>query len=207
MWAKPQTSVAPYRGLNSWKREPSTMRAMTSNMFMGTAGSSGTRPSSSSASNMGISGAAMPTSVSLGLLPARCSRMARTLTRPSASVSARWSTTPETVVCMMPPPSSCSSASSPVAAFTRGGPPRYTVPLFLTITLSSHIAGMYAAPAVHMPQMRATCGIRFDDMTAWFLKAAPPITKDTVGTPSEDVAVFWPSPVFASSFAPPPSTK
>ena len=31
-WAKPVTSVSPNRALNSSKREPSTMRAMTSRM-------------------------------------------------------------------------------------------------------------------------------------------------------------------------------
>ena len=31
-WAKPQTSVAPYRALNSSSREPSTIRAITSRM-------------------------------------------------------------------------------------------------------------------------------------------------------------------------------
>ena len=30
IWAKPQTSVAPYSGLNSWNSLPSTSRAMIS---------------------------------------------------------------------------------------------------------------------------------------------------------------------------------
>lgn len=39
---------------------------------------------------------------------------------------------------------------------TRGGPARKTVPLPLTITFSSDIAGTYAPPAVQEPKTRAT---------------------------------------------------
>lgn len=54
------------------------------------------------------------------------------------------------------PPRSSAETSSPVAAFTSGGPARKIVPWFLTIILSSAIAGMYAPPAVQMPKTTAT---------------------------------------------------
>ena len=38
-------------------------------------------------------------------------------------------------------PKSSAETTSPVAAFTRGGPPRKMVPVPLTITLSSDMAG------------------------------------------------------------------
>src|SRR5438093_341377 len=53
-----------------------------------------------------------------------------------------------------PPPSSSAVTSSPVAARTRGGPPRKMVPWFRTMTVSSHMAGTYAPPAVHEPRAR-----------------------------------------------------
>ena len=40
---------------------------------------------------------------------------------------------------------------SPVAALTSGGPARKMVPVPLTMTVSSDIAGTYAPPAVHDP--------------------------------------------------------
>jgi hypothetical protein len=44
-------------------------------------------------------------------------------------------------VCASPPPSSSAVTTSPVAAFTSGGPARKIVPWFLTMTVSSDIAG------------------------------------------------------------------
>lgn len=44
MRAKPVTSVVPYSALNSWKREPSTTRAMTSRTSYGVRESTGTTP-------------------------------------------------------------------------------------------------------------------------------------------------------------------
>ena len=58
-----------------------------------------------------------------------------------ASSSARWSATPERRVCTSPPPSSSALTISPIAAFTSGGPPRKIVPWFLTMMVSSLIAG------------------------------------------------------------------
>ena len=78
-----------------------------------------------------------------------------TIERPSAiacsSSRARWSATPEIAVWTSPPPRSSALTSSPVAAFTSGGPPRKIVPVPLTITVSSLIAGTYAPPAVESP--------------------------------------------------------
>lgn len=58
-----------------------------------------------------------------------------------SSTIARWSATPETRACTSAPPSSSAVTSSPVAAFTSGGPPRKIVPVPLTITVSSLMAG------------------------------------------------------------------
>ncbi len=57
--------------------------------------------------------------------------------------------------------------SSPVAAFTSGGPARKIVPWFWTMTVSSHMAGTYAPPAVQDPSTTATCGMPAADMRAW----------------------------------------
>ena len=65
------------------------------------------------------------------------------------------------------PPSSSAVTSSPVAAFTSGGPPRKIVPVPLTMTVSSLIAGTYAPPAVHEPMTSATCGMPSADIRAW----------------------------------------
>ncbi len=62
-------------------------------------------------------------------------------------------------VCTSAPPSSSAVTSTPVAAFTSGGPPMKIVPLPLTITVSSDIAGTYAPPAVHDPITTAICGM------------------------------------------------
>ena len=50
--------------------------------------------------------------------------ISRAMRSASASSSARYSATPETVVCISAPPSSSSVAISPVAAFSSGGPAR-----------------------------------------------------------------------------------
>ncbi len=69
------------------------------------------------------------------------------VTAPRASVSAcrsfcaRWSATPDRRVCTSPPPRSSLVTTSPVAAFTSGGPPRKMVPWFLTMMVSSLMAG------------------------------------------------------------------
>ncbi len=57
--------------------------------------------------------------------------------------------------------------SSPVAAFTSGGPARKIVPVPLTITASSDMAGTYAPPAVQEPITTAIWGMRSADMRAW----------------------------------------
>ena len=62
-------------------------------------------------------------------------------------------------MCTSAPPSSSAVTSSPVAAFTSGGPPMKIVPVPLTITVSSLIAGTYAPPAVHEPITTAICGM------------------------------------------------
>ena len=49
--------------------------------------------------------------------------------------------TPDLRECVSAPPSSSALTTSPVAAFTKGGPPRKIVPWFLTMMLSSDIAG------------------------------------------------------------------
>ena len=62
-------------------------------------------------------------------------------------------------VCTSAPPSSSAVTSSPVAAFTRGGPPRKIVPRPFTITASSLMAGTYAPPAVQEPSTTLICGM------------------------------------------------
>ncbi len=57
--------------------------------------------------------------------------------------------------CSSAPPSSSGETTSPVAALTRGGPPRNIVPSFRTITLSSAMDGTYAPPAVQLPMTTA----------------------------------------------------
>jgi acetyl-CoA carboxylase carboxyltransferase component len=65
-----------------------------------------------------------------------------------------------------PPPRSSALTTSPVAALTSGGPPRKIVPCSLTMIDSSHIAGTYAPPAVHMPMTTAIWGTPAADMRA-----------------------------------------
>src|SRR5256885_15065557 len=78
--------------------------------------------------------------------------MSRTILIACASSSARWSATPETRVCTSAPPSSSAETSTPVAAFTRGGPPMKIVPWPFTITVSSLMAGGEGPPpAVRAP--------------------------------------------------------
>lgn len=55
---------------------------------------------------------------------------------------------------------------SPVAAFTRGGPARNTVPFFLTMILSSAMAGIYAPPAVQLPITTDICAMPCADIFA-----------------------------------------
>lgn len=43
--------------------------------------------------------------------------------------------------CSLAPPRSSGETSSPVAAFTKGGPPKNIVPILWTITASSDIVG------------------------------------------------------------------
>ena len=69
----------------------------------------------------------------------------------SSSFSAKWSATPLSLVCNLAPPNSSAEAVSPIAAFTRGGPPRNIVPVLFTMIASSLMAGTYAPPAVHEP--------------------------------------------------------
>ncbi len=82
-------------------------------------------------------------------------------------MSARWSATPLTRVWTSAPPSSSAVVLSPVAAFTRGGPPRKIVPVPRTMTVSSLIAGTYAPPAVHDPMTAATWYMPFALSRAW----------------------------------------
>ncbi len=137
--AKPVTSVGPYRGLNSWNRDPSTIRAITSRTSYGIRGSVGTTPYSSVGSTTGSTVGA--TSHGRAARGPRVPTIDRTMRSACASSSARWSVTPETRACRSPPPSSSAVTTSPVAAFTSGGPPRKIVPWLRTITASSLIAG------------------------------------------------------------------
>ena len=66
---------------------------------------------------------------------------ARTIRSAWSSSAATWSTTPERRPWVSAPPSSVAVITSPVAAFTRGGPPRKMVPWPRTITVSSLMAG------------------------------------------------------------------
>ena len=91
----------------------------------------------------------------------------RTTASASSSLRARWSETPDRLVCSSPPPSSSALTSSPVAAFTSGGPPRKIVPWLATMTFSSHIAGTYAPPAVQDPSTAAIWGMHSADRLAW----------------------------------------
>ncbi len=84
-----------------------------------------------------------------------------------SSSSASWSTTPLIRAWTLAPPRSSALTSSPVAALTSGGPPRKIVPVPLTITVSSLIAGTYAPPAVLLPMTRATWGMAAADRRAW----------------------------------------
>jgi hypothetical protein len=67
--------------------------------------------------------------------------MARAISSAWRSSSAKWSATPDMLVCTSAPPRVSASTTSPVAAFTSGGPPRKIVPCSLTMIDSSHIAG------------------------------------------------------------------
>ena len=69
--------------------------------------------------------------------------------------------------CTSAPPRSSAVTTSPVAAFTRGGPPRNIVPWPFTMMLSSDMAGTYAPPAVQEPITTATWGMPRADMFAW----------------------------------------
>ena len=71
------------------------------------------------------------------------------------------------MVCTSAPPSSSALTSSPVAAFTSGGPPRKMVPVPLTITVSSDMAGTYAPPAVELPITSAIWGMPRAESCAW----------------------------------------
>ena len=71
------------------------------------------------------------------------------------------------------PPRSSALTSSPVAALTRGGPPRKIVPVPRTMTVSSLIAGTYAPPAVDEPITRAIWGMPAADIRAWLKKIRP----------------------------------
>ena len=68
-------------------------------------------------------------------------RIRRAIARACSSSSAKWSATPDSRVWTSAPPRSSALTSSPVAAFTSGGPPMKIVPVPLTITVSSLIAG------------------------------------------------------------------
>ncbi len=61
--------------------------------------------------------------------------------------------------CISAPPSDSSSDSSPVAIFTSGGPPRNTLARSLTMTTWSDMPGMYAPPAVELPNTSAMVGM------------------------------------------------
>ncbi len=100
----------------------------------------GTMPYSSSAANRGSTTGRVATGRTLRRL--KVPTMSRAICSAWRSSSAKWSATPETEVCTSAPPSDSASTTSPVAAFTSGGPPRKMVPWFLTITLSSDMAGM-----------------------------------------------------------------
>ena len=93
--------------------------------------------------------------------------MERPIASACSSSSASWSATPDRATWTSEPPSSSGVTSSPVAAFTSGGPPRKIVPVPLTMTVSSLIAGTYAPPAVHEPITSATCGMAAADIRAW----------------------------------------
>ena len=58
--------------------------------------------------------------------------------------------------CNVAPPKSSAVTISPVAACTRGGPPRKMVPILCIITASSAMVGTYAPPAVQLPHTIAT---------------------------------------------------
>ena len=67
--------------------------------------------------------------------------MERTISSACSSFSATWSTTPERRPWVSAPPSSSAEMTSPVAAFTNGGPARKMAPWFLTMIVSSDMAG------------------------------------------------------------------
>ena len=84
--------------------------------------------------------------------------MSRTSSRACSSSSARWSVTPDTRECRSPPPSSSGVTTSPIAAFTRGGPPRKIVPWSRTITRlvahRRHVRAAGGARAEHRGELR-----------------------------------------------------
>ena len=96
-------------------------------------------PPSSSGSKSGSSGSS--TSQGVSLREVRVPTTSRARARASSSSAAKWSATPLVRVWTSAPPSSSAVTSSPVAAFTRGGPPRKIVPRPFTMTVSSLIAG------------------------------------------------------------------
>lgn len=86
---------------------------------------------------------------------------------------------PDVVQCSSAPPSSSADTSSPVAALTRGGPPRKMVPLLRTMTLSSAMAGTYAPPAVHEPMTTAIWVMPAADMRACAMHVGQERRSDT----------------------------
>mmetsp|Transcript_22770 Transcript_22770/g.73268 ORF Transcript_22770/g.73268 Transcript_22770/m.73268 type:complete len:234 (-) Transcript_22770:667-1368(-) len=151
--AKPVTREVPYMALNSSKREPSTMRAITLRTSNGFRVSAGMTPPSSLASNSGSSDALATTSPCAR--PFRLATIRRAMASACASSSAKWSVTPLMRQCTSAPPRSSALTTSPVAALTSGGPPRKMVPFPLTMTDSSDMAGTYAPPAVQLPMTTA----------------------------------------------------
>ena len=139
MCAKPQTRVAPKRGLNSWNALPSTMRAMISRTSKGLRVSVGITPYNSCAANSG--GVGVVAACGAALWWFRCATASRARASACKSFCARWSATPERRVCTSPPPKSSALTTSPVAALTSGGPPKKMVPWFLTMMVSSLMAG------------------------------------------------------------------
>jgi hypothetical protein len=128
--------------LNSSKREPSTMRAITSRTSYGCRVSALTMPYSSP----GRTSAARARHVAGQLLgvcsvdddrPRQMQRVLVVFGEVVGDAGMRvWTSAP---------PSLSAVTSSPVAAFTSGGPPRKIVPVPLTMMVSSDMAGTYGA--------------------------------------------------------------
>ena len=86
---------------------------------------------------------------------------------PRAKHTARGKLLPRDRVQMLLDPGTPFLEVAPLAALTKGGPPKKMVPWFFTMMVSSLIAGTYAPPAVQLPMTTAICAMPCALILAW----------------------------------------